>query len=135
MDNPDILKAGVKYFPYSMPKLWACENFRFDEIKMNMLWLVMPEVDDLVDKPWVGNHISQSIDEYLSKDLRALLDGPPVEFMRDFVTMGPLLMTETWPYDFTQTMWRRAKQANARLCADLSPNVFMIDFKTRRRFG
>jgi hypothetical protein len=135
MEERNPLIAEVKYFPYPMPKRWSCENFCYDEVKMNMLWLVMPEVDSLVDQAWGGNHITTSIDAHLSKDLRELLCGPPVEFVRDFVAKGPLLIAEEWPFDYVQTMWRRAKQANARLCADLAPNVFKVDFKTRRRFG
>lgn len=130
-----ILTARIKYFHSPMPSKWGCENFHYDEIKMNLLWLAMPQVDVLVSQPWPGNEITASIDAHLSKDLRALLNGPPLEFMWGFSTMGPLRLTEDWPQGFMTTMWGRAREANARLCADLAPNVFLVDFKTKRRFG
>lgn len=135
-NNP--LKAEVTYYPYALPMhLWGQTNYWFDEMKMNLLWLVHPEVDTHCTSVWKGDDISLSIDKHLSQDLRALLSGPPIEFMRDFVAMddGDLRLTQTWPHNYQATMWVRAKEANARLCADMPGNVVMMDFKNKRRFG
>lgn len=130
------LKAEVKYFPYEMPKLWKCRNLCYDEIKMNLVWLVCPEIDTLIHTAWPGNVVTESVDAHMSHDLRAILNGPPLAFMRDFSGMpGPLVMTEDWPNDYVTTMWERAREANARLCIGLEPNVLKVDFKNRRRYG
>jgi hypothetical protein len=116
--------------------LWSQANYWYDECKMNLLWLVKPEVDDLVLAQWVGDEVSRSIDVLLSKDIRALLTGPPVEFMRDFVRIDDgIRLTAQWPSGYQKVMWARAKEANTRLCAGLGPNVYKFDFKTRRKFG
>jgi len=133
-----ILEANVRYFPYEMPSVrWTQQNFCVDKIKMNLLWLVMPEVDDLVTQPWAGNDISRSIDTYLYRDLRRSLSGPPIEFMRDFMMLDSdsLELTAPWPSDYLKTMWARAREANARLIGELGVNVVRVDFTTGRRFG
>jgi hypothetical protein len=32
-------------------------------------------------------------------------------------------------------MWDRAKEANARLCEGLGPNVYKVDFKSKKKYG
>ena len=133
-----LLKAEVKYYPYPLPVgLWRQKHFWVDELKMNLLWLVMPEIDDLVKVEWPGNPVSESIDKLLDKKLRSLLSGPPVEFMRDFVALdtGDLAIAEFWPENYQRTMWARAKEANARLVHGLGLNVLKIDFRNGRKFG
>lgn len=134
MDNESLLKARTKYFT-QMPTKWKQSNFCYDEPKMNLLWLVMPEVDGLIHTAWHGNVISTSIDEHLSKDLRAELNGPPLSFVRGFLNRPALLIADDWPHDYASTMMKRAREANSRLCADLAPNVALVDFKIKRKFG
>lgn len=134
MDNESLLKARTKYFT-QMPTKWEQSNFCHDEPKMNLLWLVMPEVDGLINTAWHGNVISTSIDEHLSKDLRADLNGPPLSFVRDFLKRPALRIADDWPRDYASTMMQRAREANARLCAGFAPNVALVDFKTKRKFG
>lgn len=132
------LEANVRYYPFQLPlHRWAQQNFWVDQIKMNLLWLVMPEVDDLVSQRWEGNDISRSIDTHLYRDLRRPLSGPPIEFMRDFMMIDSdsLELTDPWPSDYLQTMWSRAREANARLIGELGSNVVRVDFMTGRRFG
>lgn len=134
----NVLKAEVRYFPYALPKLkWKQQAYWFDEIKMNLLWLACPEIDEQAGQRWQGNAVSEAIDTHLSQDIRKILSGPPIEFMRDFVRIddGSLVITDGWPVNYHKTMWTRAKEANTRLCAELAPNVYKVDFVNGRRFG
>lgn len=132
------IKAEVKYYPFKLPMmLWDQQHYWVDEIKMNMLWLVKPEIDTLVHCKWEGDEVSRSIDTHLDKKLRRLLSGPPVEFMRDFMMMEPdtLMLTQCWPTGYIKTMWARAREANDRLIENLGVNVTLVDFKNKRKFG
>lgn len=131
------IKADVKYFPYPMPHRWAQTAFRHNERKLNLLWLVNPKIDTFAHLPWEGDEISASIDQLLDKQTMRSLNKPPIEFMQDFciIDTGDLLLTETWPHNYLQTMWARAREANKRLIAGLGPNVLRVDFLNKRRFG
>jgi len=110
---------------------------------MNLLWLVHPNVDALHDKAWGGDTISQHVDDGMYADLRTILKGPPIEMMRDFEmflkmrTHADLInkLCKGLPTAFRHRMWARAKEANARLCAGLGPNVYKVDFKSGRKYG
>lgn len=143
--NDEVLKAEVVYPPYPAPGLWVGDaaTFTYDQCKMNLLWLVHPEVDNLHDKVWAGDMISEHIDDGMYKDLRNILRGPPIEMMRDFEmfmgmrTHGALIdkLCKGFPTAFRYRMWDRAKEANARLCSGLGPNVYKVDFKSRKKYG
>ena len=143
--SEDLLKVEVKYYPYTEPQLWVggADVFAYDQCKMNMLWLVHPDVDDLHDKVWAGDMISQHVDDGMYSDLRAILKGPPIEMMRDFEmflkmrTHADLVhkLCKGFPTAFRHRMWDRAKEANARLCEGLGPNVYKVDFKSKKKYG
>ena len=143
--SDDLLKVEVKYYPYTEPQLWVrgADVFAYDQCKMNMLWLVHPEVDSLHDKVWAGDMISQHVDDGMYTDLRTILKGPPIEMMRDFEmflkmrTHADLInkLCKGLPTAFRSRMWARAKEANARLCEGLGPNVYRVDFKSGRKYG
>lgn len=134
MQKDAILIAEVKYFPYEMPTHWACENFCYDEPKLNLLWLVCPEVDAVRASAWGGNAVSSSIDSMMSGDLRAKLSLPPVEFMQWFArASNQFKLVEDWPHNYLQTMWSRAKLANQRLVGALGANVYHFDFRAGRK--
>lgn len=143
--SDDLLKVEVKYYPYSEPQLWTggAATFTYDQCKMNLLWLVHPEVDNLHDKVWAGDMISEHIDDGMYRDLRSILRGPPIEMMRDFEmfmgmrTHGALIdkLCKGFPTAFRYRMWDRAKEANARLCKGLGPNVYKVDFKSKKKYG
>lgn len=145
MSAESILKAEVIYYPYPEPQLWVggADVFAYDQCKMNMLWLVHPEIDYLHDKVWGGDMISEHIDKYMYKDLRTALKGPPIEMMREFEmfmgmrTHAELLdkLCKGFYYRFKDWMWFRAKEANARLCEGLGPNVYKVDFKSGKKYG
>lgn len=143
--SEELLKAEVIYYPYIEPQHWTGDaaTFTYDQCKMNLLWLVHPDVDALHDKVWAGDMISQHIDEGMYKDLRNILRGPPIEMMRDFEmflgmrTHADLIdkLCKGFPTAFRYRMWDRAKEANARLCEGLGPNVYKVDFKSRKKYG
>ena len=129
------LKMDVQYYPFELPRSrWAETNYGYDEAKMNLLWLVHPEVDRRHSEYWGGDEVSHSIDEQMSKDIRRILNLPPIEFVRawNMIDKGGMPMTESWPNNYRSTMWARAKLANARLVKTEDANVFNIDFS---RFG
>ena len=105
-----------------------------DQAKLNLLWLVYPEIDNYTTTPWPGRPGAESIFREMTTDVRAILEKPPVEFMQDFVAMGPhdMALTERFPTNYLQTMWRRAKEANARLVKELGDNVYHFNFRARR---
>ena len=45
--SDELLKVEVKYYPYTEPQLWIGDaaTFTHDQCKMNLLWLVHPDVD------------------------------------------------------------------------------------------
>lgn len=143
--SEELLKAEVIYYPYTEPQHWTGDatTFGYDQCKMNLLWLVHPDVDALHDKVWGGDMISEHIDKYMYKDLRTALKGPPIEMMREFEmflgmrTHAELLdlLCKGFYYGFKDWMWFRAKEANARLCAGLGPNVYKVDFKSGKKYG
>ena len=145
MSAESILKAEVVYYPYPEPQQWGggAAIFSYDQCKMNMLWLVHPDVDALHDKVWGGDMISQHVDDGMYKDLRTILKGPPIEMMRDFEmflgmrTHADLVdrLCKGFPTAFRHHMWDRAKEANTRLCAGLGPNVYKVDFRSGRKYG
>ena len=143
--SEDLLKVEVKYYPYMEPQHWFGDatTFNYDQCKMNLLWLVHPDVDALHDKAWGGDTISAHIDNGMYSDLRSILKGPPIEMMRDFEmflkmrTHADLIdkLCKGFPTAFRHRMWDRAKEANARLCEGLGPNVYKVDFKSGRKYG
>ena len=143
--SQDLLKVEVKYYPYTEPQHWLDDaaTFNYDQCKMNLLWLVHPDVDALHDKVWGGDTISEHIDNGMYSDLRSILKGPPIEMMRDFEmflkmrTHAELInkLCKGLPTAFRHRMWARAKEANARLCEGLGPNVYKVDFKSGRKYG
>lgn len=143
--SEELLKAEVIYYPYTEPQHWTGDaaTFGYDQCKMNMLWLVHPEIDYLHDKVWAGDTISEHIDKYMYKDLRTALKGPPIEMMREFEmflgmrTHAELLhnICRGFYWGFKDWMWSRAKEANARLCEGLGPNVYKVDFKSGKKYG
>lgn len=143
--SEELLKAEVIYYPYTEPQHWTGDatTFGYDQCKMNLLWLVHPDVDALHDKAWGGDMISEHIDKYMYKDLRTALKGPPIEMMREFEmfmgmrTHAELLhnLARGFYWGFKDWMWFRAKEANARLCAGLGPNVYKVDFKSGKKYG
>jgi hypothetical protein len=144
--SDELLKVEVKYYPYTEPQHWFGDatTFTYDQCKMNLLWLVHPDVDNLHDKVWAGDMISEHIDEGMYKDLRNILRGPPIEMMRDFemfhgyaYSWGDLIdkLCKGFPTAFRHRMWDRAKEANARLCEGLGPNVYKVDFKSKKKYG
>lgn len=143
--SEELLKAEVTYYPYTEPQHWTGDatTFGYDQCKMNLLWLVHPDVDALHDKAWGGDMISEHIDNGMYKDLRNILKGPPIEMMREFEmflgmrTHADLIdkLCKGFPTAFRYHMWDRAKEANARLCAGLGPNVYKVDFKSGKKYG
>ena len=143
--SDELLKVEVKYYPYTEPQHWFGDatTFNYDQCKMNLLWLVHPNVDALHDKAWGGDMISQHVDDGMYADLRTILKGPPIEMMRDFEmflkmrTHADLIdrLCKGFPTAFRLRMWDRAKEANARLCEGLGPNVYKVDFKSGRKYG
>ena len=143
--SDDLLKVEVKYYPYTEPQHWFGDaaTFNYDQCKMNLLWLVHPDVDALHDKAWGGDMISAHIDNGMYADLRTILKGPPIEMMRDFEmflkmrTHADLVdkLCKGFPTAFRYRMWDRAKEANARLCNGLGPNVYKVDFKSKKKYG
>lgn len=143
--SEELLKAEVIYYPYTEPQHWTGDaaTFGCDQCKMNLLWLVHPDVDSLHDKAWGGDMISEHIDNGMYKDLRTALKGPPIEMMREFEmflgmrTHAELLdkLCKGFPTAFRYRMWDRAKEANARLCAGLGHNVYKVDFKSKKKYG
>ena len=143
--SEDLLKVEVKYYPYTEPQLWIGDaaTFTYDQCKMNLLWLVHPDVDNLHDKVWAGDMISGHIDNGMYRDLRSILKGPPIEMMREFEmflgmrTHADLIdkLCKGFPTAFRYRMWGRAKEANARLCEGLGPNVYKVDFKSKKKYG
>lgn len=134
MEKDAILVAEIKYFPREMPTLWACSKFCYDEPKLNLLWLVNPDVDKVWDTPWGGDSISSSIDEHMSKDIRSKLSLPPIEFMQWFTgSCYGTTIVQSFPYNYTQTMWSRAKLANQRLIGAMGSNVYHFDFRAGRK--
>lgn len=109
----------------------------FDQAKLNLLWLVYPEIDNYPDTPWPGHPGANDIFREMCTDIRTILGRPPVEFMQDFVAMEPdeLLITQEFPHNYLQTMWKRAKEANTRLLGELKAehcNDFYYDAGTRQ---
>ena len=145
MSAESILKAEVVYYPYPEPQQWVggAAIFSYDQCKMNMLWLVHPDVDALHDKVWGGDMISQHVDDGMYKDLRTILKGPPIEMMRDSeLVQGRRTHAARRARGrgrtataFRHHMWDRAKEANTRLCAGLGPNVYKVDFRSGRKYG
>lgn len=128
----NLLKADVKYYPFDLPRTkWSQTNYWVDEIKMNMLWLVMPEVDGLVHTKWAGNEVSASIDANMEPTLRRRLSGPPIEFMHSWSAMdhGNMDITQDFPSNYLTTMWDRAREANSRLLSELGSNVVLVNFR------
>ena len=134
MEKDAILVAEIKYFPGEMPTLWSCSKFCHDEPKLNLLWLAHPYVDKVWDSPWSGDSVSSCIDENMSRDVRAKLNLPPIEFMQWFTSscQGSKLV-EDFPHGYTQAMWARARLANQRLLAKLGSNVYHFDFRAARK--
>lgn len=127
-----ILKVQYKYFPYPLPTDWSVPNFRFDEAKMNLLWLVCPEVDKVHDKKWDGNVVTESINLELDGETRELLKTLlPTQFMKVFSReCADYAMTEFWPTHYLETMWTRARTAERRLTGDNS-NVVHVNFRKK----
>lgn len=134
-----LLKAEFQYYPYSLPvHKWAQTNYWCDQPAMNLLWLVHPLVDSVADKRWQGDAISAGIATHLALDTRALLQTlRPLDFMKAFERQdhGDWLMTESWPQNYMATMFRRAREAEARLGGTFASvtqaNVIRVDFRRR----
>lgn len=134
MQKDSALISATKYFPGGMPSKWTCSNFCHDEPKLNLLWLVCPEIDSLIDNEWGGNKVSSSIDKHMSKDVRAKLNLPPVEFMQWFAGKSNWFsITHDWPDHYLTTMWSRARLANKRLITSPGDNVYQFDFRAGRK--
>lgn len=129
----DILKTPFRYFPQAdLPSAWVAVNFRYDERKLNLLWLACPEVDDQWPTAWPGNLISASIDDHYSGELSELLTLPPLEFVNCFWRLNPyaLHMTADWGEDFMAVMEERAREADFRL-RNGADNVRVVSFGSR----
>lgn len=137
MSNAELIKTPIKYYPHDhLPPNWVEQNFRYDERKVNLAWLAVPECDSQWENAW-SHPVMQSIDKYYYVDLQRDLTMPPLAFMDNFsqwVAAG-IMMTQEWPNGFLETMWARARGADTRLTADLAPNVVKVDFASRRRYG
>lgn len=135
----NILKANIHYWPQArMPSsFWTLRVFSVDEPKLNLLWLLCPEVDDVWLSPWPGNVVGAAIDTLFYPALRDALSMPPLAFVDWWLQsqahdgqLGQML-----PQDYYDTMLRRAVEANTRLTEGLPVNAVKVDFKTRRKYG
>lgn len=125
-----LLKAETRYYPFDLPAgRWAESNYWFDERKMNLLWLLHPEVDQRHSEYWAGDSISWTVDNCMTPLLRGAMALPPVEAVRMF-EWGKMEAMLLPIHVNLPTMWRRAKEANARLMREQgqAPNVYYIDF-------
>lgn len=128
-----ILQAQYKYYPFPEPTNWACGHYRFDQIKLNLLWLICPEIDELHDTKWGGNAYTESIDSGVTATMRAMLNEPPLDFMRGFMRLdgGKPRITKSWREDWAETMWSRARVAHERLFTPVvgrEGNVITVNF-------
>lgn len=130
----DILKSKVRYFPFPPPQEWEQGNDQYDECKLNLLWLLCAEIDELHGRRWEGNLYSKDIDRYRTKDLRALLQLAPLAFVRAFMRLegGEPVLAHGWPAVWRETMWRRARQAHQRLDGGCERKVIVVDFRKGR---
>lgn len=134
----DILDTAYAYFPFPMPSNWhdGATTFMYDKPKLNLLWLVFPDVDALHELNWSGNVVTESINRHLDKESHAYLQGPPNGFLQYWLALNDRFspsIASSWPADYLDTMTRRVAQVNARLRADLPDKAILVDFKRRER--
>lgn len=132
------LDVSYRYFTFRPPLLWfgTASAFKFDLAKLNLLWLVCPEVDTLHDKAWDGDRVTESIDKYMDRRTRFMLQGPPMAFTHyweDLCLHSAPDMIASWSDGFLATMVHRAGEAEARLRVNLElpVNTVAVDFKRR----
>ena len=113
-----MLDLPYQYHPHgSRPKRWHEFEFKHDDAKLNLLWLIHPTVDDLWHTDWAGDAVSYSINEYLDLDTRNLLHLQPQDFIKQWVRpdKAQYEMTQAWPDDWPRVMDERARTAQRRL--------------------
>jgi len=124
-----LLKADYWWPPYPAPRLWAMESFRWDEPRMNLLWLIHPEVDQVHDQFWSGDTVATMLDKEFSHEARLLCQGPPVQAAVGLWEVLPdevLNVIGTW-----SLIKARAAEAQARLGRSYGSNVAVVDFKRK----
>ena len=125
----DLLKADYIWPPYPAPNLWVQTGFRWDEPRMNLLWLINPVVDAEHDRAWAGDALSTLIDAEFSHEVRLICQGPPkqaVDPLWDELPEGVLDLVPNW-----QMVKARAEQAHSRLFSKQTPNVVFMDFRRK----
>ncbi|MDD3352631.1 hypothetical protein [Zoogloea sp.] len=73
------IDTDYKFYPFKEPTLWTLTSYQFDECKLNLLWLVCPEIDRYHDQPWGGNLIARDIDTYMDRRTRKFMQLPPLD--------------------------------------------------------
>lgn len=128
------IDTDCKYYPFPEPKHWSISVYEFDQIKLNLLWLVCPEVDKVHDKSWECNFIANDINELCDKSTREFMQLPPMEAVELFIKHDhDLLMTQGWPVGYHSVMRKRAKEAAFRIQHGGGHNVVFIDFTKGKR--
>lgn len=132
------LDVSYRYFNFRPPLLWfgTASSFKFDMAKLNLLWLVHPEVDTLHERMWDGDGVTESIDKHMDRQTRKMLQGPPMAFAHywaDLCRQSVPEMIASWSDGHLATMAHRAAEAEARLRVEmeLPENTVAVDFKRR----
>lgn len=132
----DILKVEYPYFPWPVPTLWSgnATNFMFDMPKLNMLYLVHPELDALRSTPWRGDRYTEAINGHLGRETRRALQGPPRVFLDHWEELRAtyiLPMEKHWPEHYMDTVRRKVRDVELRLRAEMPAGVVRVDFQRK----
>ena len=72
-----------------------------------------------------------NLDEELADQRAAALRATLADYERALIDK----LCKGFPTAFRYRMWDRAKEANTRLCDGLGPNVYKVDFKSKKKYG
>lgn len=121
---PDIVRAA------SVVEQILC----VDRAKYNLFWLVEPKIDKEGIAAARRSPIAESINNFMTADLRAQCLQLPSIFMKWWASQNhrDMLMVSQWPGNYMETMRSRVGKAQANaLSFKEEDNVISINFRRR----
>lgn len=144
MNQPTSI--GSSRSPLSVGEAWAPmpdiaraasvveQIFCVDRAKYNLFWLAEPRLDTEGIAAARRNPIAESINNFMTADLRAQCVQLPSIFMKWWVAQNhrDMIMTSQWPVNYMETMRSRLGKAQANaLSFKEEDNVVTINFRRR----
>lgn len=137
MESKETWQEGEAWAPFFVPESGMTDVQKIlcvDRAKYNLFWLVEPQVDVAGIECARYNPIADSINKYMTKDLRSHLKLLPLAFMKQWEKLNytDFAITKWWYPNYMTIMRDRVGTAQAyALGLKEEDNVVTVNFRRR----